>query len=129
MAGKRWTGYTNISNTSVYSGTNTDTLILSNAPSVWYGYLYRCIVTTNQGTIYSTPIQLQFVYYWDGSVDNNWETAGNWNCNSVPGLNADVIINSGNVQVNSNVTISSLTLGPSAEYSVLSNNNFTLTGH
>ncbi len=123
------TGYTNISNTSVYNGTNTDTLILSNAPSSWYGYLFRCIVTTNQGTINSAPIPLRFVYYWDGSVDNNWETAGNWNCNIVPGLNADVIINTGNVQVNSNVTISSLTLGSTAEYSVLSNNNFTLTGH
>ncbi len=123
------TGYTNISNTSVYNGTNADTLILSNAPSSWYGYLYRCIVTTNQGPLQSAPVPLRFVYYWDGSVDNNWETAGNWNCNIVPGLNADVIINSGNVQVNSNVTISSLTLGSTAEYSVLSNNIFTLTGH
>ncbi len=123
------TGYTNISNTSVYNGINTDTLILSNAPSLWYGYLYRCIVTTNQGTLHSAPVPLRFVYYWDGSVDNNWETAGNWNCNIVPGLNADVIINSGNVLVNSNVTISSLTLGSTAEYSVPSNNNFTLTGH
>ncbi|MBI3883037.1 MAG: hypothetical protein HY305_02155, partial [Sphingobacteriales bacterium] len=37
-------GFTNITDNSNYSGTNAKTLQLSNIPSAWSGYQYRCLV-------------------------------------------------------------------------------------
>ena len=63
--------------------------------------------------------------YWLGSVNNNWETAGNWSCGLVPGSASNVIINGGSVQLNSNVTINTLTLGIGASFTI--NTGFNLT--
>ncbi len=48
---------------------------------------------------------------WTGAVDLNWNTAGNWS-NGVPTATSDVIINtSAVIQINSNTTINSLSIG------------------
>ena len=113
--------FNNINNNSIYSGTNTDTLHLSNAPSSWYGYQYRCVVDGN----YSSIFTLRFTDYWTGAVNSAWENPGNWACGTLPDANTDVIINSGTAIVNSNVTIRSLSLAPSVNLTVHS--GFKLT--
>lgn len=63
---------------------------------------------------------------WTGRAgDNNWETDGNWSCGQVPGENTIVVIQDGNVQVNSAVVIRSLMLNPQANLTV--NPSFSIT--
>ncbi len=45
-----------------------------------------------------------------GSAGGIWENPDNWNCGFVPGDFSDVFITSGDVSINSNVKINSLTL-------------------
>lgn len=103
------TGFVNISNNSIYSGATTNSLILTNAPTSWYGYKYRCMI---DGSAYSSEEVLKFVSTWFGSKNTAWENPENWGCNKVPDLNTDVVIN-GNALffpvVNSNVSIRTLT--------------------
>jgi endoglucanase len=104
--------YTNISNGALYSGVGTDTLTLNSASSTMYGYLYRC--TVNGSTAGSQVATLKFADTWIGTINNAWETAGNWSCGIVPDANTDVIISSGTPVINSIVNIRSLELDPSA---------------
>ena len=113
--------FNNITNNSVYSGTNADTLHLNNATSSWYGYQFRCVVDGN----YSNTFTLRFTDYWTGAINTAWENAGNWSCGSLPDANTDVIINSGTVIVNSNATIRNLSLAPAVNITV--NSGFKLT--
>jgi len=113
--------FNNITDNSVYSGTNADTLHLSNATSSWYGYQFRCVVDGN----YSNTFTLRFTDYWTGAINTAWENAGNWSCGSLPDANTDVIINSGTVIVNSNATIRNLSLAPAVNITV--NSGFKLT--
>ena len=85
-------GFINITDNSFYTGSNTVNLTLMNAPSIWYGYQYRCLV---DGASLSDTTNLHFTAYWNGSVSNAWETPANWNCGTLPDANTDVIINSG----------------------------------
>ncbi len=64
-------------------------------------------------------------YVWAGTIDNSWENAGNWSCSNLPTPSSDVIIYNGNVVINSNVTINSLTVKPGAN--VVVNSGFNLT--
>ena len=114
--------FNNINNNSIYSGTNTDTLHLANAPSSWYGYQYRCVVDGN----YSSIFTLRFTDYWTGAINSAWENPGNWGCGTLPDANTDVIINSGTAIVNSNATIRSLSLAPSVNLTVHSGFKLTI---
>jgi hypothetical protein len=123
-------GFINLTNTSNYSGVTTDTLSIVNPPPTWYGYKYRCIVTPPNGNnLYSQYYLLKFIYIWTGAIDTNWENPQNWSCNGVPTENSDVFINNGNVDVNSNPTIGSLTLNNSAMINLSTGTTFTTTGH
>ena len=115
-------GYTDISDDSNYTGTNTANLQLNNIPSAWYGYKYRCAVDN----IKCNPVILTFTNTWTGAVDNSWENPGNWSCEEVPDENTDVIINTGAVIVNSNPNIRSLTLSTSVNFTVNPNFIFTI---
>jgi hypothetical protein len=64
----------------------------------------------------------QFV--WTGAVDNSWENPANWSCNNLPTASANVIIYSGNVVVNSDVTVNTLTVRPGASITI--NSGFNL---
>ena len=86
------TGFMNITDNSFFVGTTTINLIISNPPSNWYGYQYRCIVNSN--TISDTT-NLNFTAYWNGSTSSAWENPLNWNCGSIPDANTNVIIESG----------------------------------
>ncbi len=62
---------------------------------------------------------------WTGAVDNSWENAANWACNNLPTDNSMVIINSGSVIINSNITVKKITVTPGANLTV--NPGFDLT--
>ena len=62
---------------------------------------------------------------WTGSANNAWENPANWSCGSIPDSNTDVVINSGTVVVNSDVTIRSLKVNPGVNLTV--NVGFDLT--
>jgi len=114
-------GFANISDNSFYTGTATSTLQLIDIPESYTGYQYRCVVDGNNGT----PNTIQFQNSWTGAVDANWENPGNWSCGVVPDNNTDVVITSGTVVLNSNVTVRSLNLSPTVNFTV--NNGFNLT--
>ena len=104
-----------------FSGTQSRTLQLQNIPSSWGGRRYRC--ETNYR--YSTIFIIYFPNTWIGSGTTNWENAANWSCGTVPDTNTDVVINSGNVVVNSNVTVRSLYLAIGVNFTVMP--GYTLT--
>lgn len=59
---------------------------------------------------------------WDGSTNNNWNTAANWSLNAVPTAAHDVVINiNAAIQVDASPTINSLTISGSATVSLTSN--------
>jgi hypothetical protein len=64
--------------------------------------------------------------YWVGSVNSNWETAANWSCGTVPGPASNVIINSGVVVVNSNITINTIMLTAGASLFIKTGINLTI---
>lgn len=114
-------GFTNISDNSNYTGTSSATLNVNNVPSSWNGYQYRCVTNTGNGNVYT----IKFNDGWTGAVNTLWENPANWSCAVLPDANTDVVISSGNVVINSNVTIKSLTVKPGATLTV--NSSFTLT--
>lgn len=85
-------GFENISNGTVYNGTTTANLTLTNAPTSWYGYQYRCIA---DGNIISRVTALKFTAYWNGSTSTAWENPANWNCGVLPDANTDVVVSKG----------------------------------
>jgi hypothetical protein len=107
-------GFTNIINGANYSGVNTVALNLVNIPSSWYGYKYRCVVSGNN----SKTFTIKFVNKWTGSMNSSWEQPGNWSCGIIPDSNTDVVISSGSVTLNSNVTIRSLKINPDVNFTV-----------
>ena len=90
-----------------YSGTNTRQLKLLNVPSSFTSYRYRCLV---DGSADDTIFRLRFVNEWKGTASGNWSNAANWRCGTLPDANTDVVITSGNVVVDVNTTVQSLTV-------------------
>ena len=65
---------------------------------------------------------------WEGAINSAWGNPANWSCSGLPDANTDVIISGGKTnypQVNSNVTIRTLTANAGASVNV--NSGFTLT--
>ncbi len=103
-------GFVNISDNANFSGTNSQILQLTNIPSSWTGYQFKCSYDL---------FRIQFLLSWTGAVSNDWGYYGNWgNCGSIPDSNTDVVIKSGTVILNTNTTIRSLTLAPGANITV-----------
>ena len=115
-------GFLNISDNNVYTGTNTYLLQLKAIPSSWYGYKFRCV--TDFGN--SDTNILQFINSWNGSADTAWENPANWSCSNLPDANTDVVINSGTIVIHSDVTIRSLRLNPAANLTVQSGKTLTI---
>lgn len=115
-------GYTNIINNTNYAGANQVTLQLMNIPSAWYGYKYRRVTDGFNSDVF----QLQFSDSWTGAANNAWENALNWYCGTVPDVNTDVIINSGTIIINSDVTIRSLKVNPGVSVTVSPGRKLTI---
>ena len=64
---------------------------------------------------------------WIGGTDNNWENPLNWASGKIPTENMDVEIYSGNVVINSNIILNSLTVGNGASLTVSGNYSLTIT--
>ncbi len=114
-------GFTNVVNNSIYSGAATASLSLINAPTTWYGYKYKCIITDAQGTHSSIEYLLKFALNWTGSSNNTWENMNNWGCMYLPDANTDVFIKTGASLypvVNSNTAVRSLTVQGGANVSL-----------
>jgi len=122
------TGFNNITDNSFYSGSNTINLTLTNTPTSWYGYQYRCIVN---GNTYSDTTDLKFTAYWNGSVSTTWENPANWNCGVLPDSNTDVVINNG-VKffpvINNSTTCRSLRLNKNTLAAIMIGVQLILTG-
>ncbi len=124
------TGFTNITNDSVFSGATSDTLRITNPPTSWYGYKYRCIVSDGNSFITSETFQLKFAQAWKGSTSTAWENSANWDCGILPDENTDVIINSAPFYptVNTNVSCRSLTLNPTVTITLSAGHTLNIKG-
>jgi hypothetical protein len=79
----------------------------------------------SNGTI--GPFQTGPPCQWTGAMNSAWENSGNWSGGTIPGTGSDVIINSGTVVINSDVTVrtlkvmsaSNLTVSPGRNLKVL----------
>lgn len=116
-------GFVNISDNGFYSGTQSQLLQLSNVPSSWYEYRYKC--STSYGS--SKVIGIRFINKWTGQVNGTWENPSNWSCGQVPDADSDVVIDGGTVVIASDVTIRSLTLDPSVQLTVQPGNALIVT--
>lgn len=117
------TGFTNITDNTNYTGTAATTLQLSNIPSAWYGYQYRCLC----GSAYSTTKTINFINYWTGAISDEWENPLNWSCGSLPDQNTDVVINSRRpVVLNSAATVRSFTATGGAVFTQKNNQQLTI---
>ena len=107
-------GFTNIVDNADYAGTASGTLQLKNIPTSWYGNKYRCVVDFS----ISNMFEIKFATTWTGTANNSWSNPSNWNCGSLPDSNTDVLISSGTIMINSNITVRSLVLHPGATITV-----------
>lgn len=115
--------FTSVVNNSNYVGANAKVLMLTGIPSSWSGNYYRCQV---DGKL-TKPVLLSFENIISGSSINlDWENISNWSCNVLPDSNTDVIITGGNVFLNSNVTVKTLTVKPGAKFTVATGYKITI---
>ena len=117
--------FNNISNNNYYSGVTTASLSLNNISSSFNGYQYRCVTETSISNTTTLTVLKLNQYEWTGTVSNEWENPANWLCGEVPGQDATVIINSGNIIIHSNVSIGNLQLQPGTLLTVAA--GYTLT--
>lgn len=125
-------GFTDISNGASYSGATTNTLTILSPVTSAYGNLFRCRVTTNSITSYSSENKLTFQNQWKGIVNTSWNQSGNWSCGSVPDAFTDVVIPGGttyNLIITSNVSCHSLRMLPNASATLQTGKKLTITGH
>jgi hypothetical protein len=111
-------GFTNLSNNAPYSGTGTSALTITNAPSIIYGYQYRCVVN---GGIFSQTYTVRINVSWVGTVSAAWENPANWSCGALPDLNTDVIVNGAKpnfLQLNSNTSIRTMEINSGATVTI-----------
>ncbi|MEO7767503.1 MAG: hypothetical protein ABIS01_08760, partial [Ferruginibacter sp.] len=121
------TGYSNLTSSGIYNGANTNTLLITSAPSSMYGYKYRCLVN---GTNISPENTLKFSVRWNGSAGPSWENTANWNCGVLPDAQTAVLIPAGVVfpLVSSNASCYSLSLSPGSMVTVKTGSSLTITG-
>lgn len=124
-------GFVNIADNQYYTNTTQYILNLTNLPSSFYGYRYRCIASKGATTITSNIKKLKFEVSWNGSVNTVWSNPANFNCGTLPDANTDVIIPSGLVNypfVNADGTCRSITVNPGASIQLLPGVKINLTG-
>lgn len=115
--------FSNITDNANYAGANTNVLVLSNIPSAWYGFQYRCVADGGAGRIHS----ITFQNTWTGVVNNDWFSTGNWSCGTLPDGNTDVYINGGAVILNADASVRTLTVKASALLTITSGVTLTIT--
>lgn len=86
------TGWFNLSDDVIYSGTQNDTLNIISPPTTYYGYKYRCLITNTGRTSQSITYILKFATSWLGTNSTAWEDPSNWSCGMIPDGNTDVFV-------------------------------------
>jgi hypothetical protein len=124
-------GFLNINNGGVYSNATTATLNITGATSAINSYQYRCVVTNACGNITSSAATLTVnaTNNWTGVINNNWHTAGNWSCGTIPGPNDDVVISSGSPVIATGATGQCRNLSKSGFVSTVNLSGSTLQIH
>jgi hypothetical protein len=119
-------GFINLADNGNYSGTKTSSLNLTNIPTSWYGYHYRCFVDG----LPAMTTTLRFAVSWNGSANTTWENTLNWSCGALPDSNTDVTINNAATNypvINSNSTCRSMMVNNST-VTINSGNVLNITG-
>ncbi len=122
-------GFVNINNDAIYSGATNNTLQLTNPPTSWYGYKYRCLINGVSGQTYSSEETLKFIATWVGAVSTAWESPANWGCSKVPDGYTDVFVNGGTPfkpTVSSNTSVRTLTLASYTNLNITTGYNLTI---
>lgn len=91
-------GFTNVTNTGVYSGATTATLNITAATSSMSSYIYQCIATgavSPAATSNSATLTVSSTSTWLGTTSANWSNAANWSCGILPTASTNVTIPSG----------------------------------
>jgi hypothetical protein len=122
-------GFQNVTNSIVYDGSTGQTLLLKEPPTSWYGYKYRCQITSTNNVYYSVINTLKFSMTWKGTQSDSWETPANWSCNMLPDEFTDVLINTiMPVQLRSNAAVRSIVLYPGANLTISAPHNLEIKG-
>jgi large repetitive protein len=117
-------GFYNLANGSMYSGTNTAALQLMDVPSSMAGTKIRCLV---DGVKFTDPVEIRFSNLWTGNVSAAWENPANWSCGTVPDPNTEVVLNTGNILISSNVVVKKLTLNFGVNLTVMTGYTLDVT--
>ena len=83
--------------------------------------------TSNGKVAYIDNYELYRLPTWTGT--GVWNTPANWGGGSVPSTTADIIIMSGTLTIDANVTVHNLTIQPGAKVTLNSGNTLTVTGN
>ncbi|MEO6670494.1 MAG: hypothetical protein ABIN36_13510 [Ferruginibacter sp.] len=116
----------NVSIIPVASSLTNVTICTSQVPYFWNGQNYSSSgvytktfpAPSGCDSIATLNLNVSNADIWLGTVNSSWEEPANWSC-GVPGPTSDVIIDAGTVVIHANTTINSISLGPSANLTVL----------
>ena len=117
--------FVNLSNDTNHSGTQTYLLQVKSG-SLKNGDKFRCLVNGIQGRTFV----INRYNRWLGTNGTNWSDPQNWSCGAVPGVDADIVVESGKLNypiINANVSCRSLTVMSGASVQVLTGFNVTIT--
>jgi photosystem II stability/assembly factor-like uncharacterized protein len=122
----RGSGFENLSEGDYYQGVETNKLTVASTPLSFNGYKYRC-VANKQGNVFISDVEeLKLGNEWMGTADKAWENPANWSCGIVPGENDAVVINNGEIVINSNVILKSLLIKPGVHITLAENATLTI---
>ncbi|MBL7728201.1 MAG: hypothetical protein JNM68_10960, partial [Dinghuibacter sp.] len=120
-------GFTNITNNTVYSGATTHTLSISGLPTSSTGTQYRCVADGVAGQVYT----IKYETVWRGATSSNWFAGSNWfGCGAVPDAYTDVLIpgNRPNYPVlNASTAVRSLRTQPGSSVNIQTGAVLTIT--
>lgn len=116
------TGFKNIQEDAVFTGATSQYLQLTQPPTAWNGYTFRCVVVKNGSQSYSPERKLKITFTWKGTADSNWENPANWSCNKVPDEFTDVKIPAGvPVILSTDAKVRTITLNPGSQFTIKQN--------
>lgn len=86
--------YSSTAGLSINASTGDITLASSTAGTYTVTYTVAAASGCAQYTT-TTSVTISATSTWSGAVSSNWNTAGNWSCNSLPGSSSNVVIPTG----------------------------------
>ena len=124
-------GFIDLADNTLYTGSNTQSLTLIAPPTANYGYIFRCLVTEDSAADFSREIILKFETKWTGANSTEWADPANWSCGFTPDENTDVRVPEGtlnNLNINVDASCRSLHLLPNTVVTLADDKKLTITG-